>query len=754
MTTTFNNELIPNQLNITINTSVPGFQKIKYKSFMTIPDISKDSKNVIFNPLFKLNKNVVDKVPENLRKKQFFNKGLFESLINYTSPTKAPSLLLATQNGIVDNNIKVTLDTIFPENSVLYINKSPYVISDLQWSKGDWNIDKKIKEINIDINKISNPYLYQSVAKENIIAGETQLKTLSPSIVYGPNYNGIKNVTTPEPKTETTPDTKSDTKHDIEVNAQLSRGDELDTYKNASTFTKEPTFTKAPTFTKQPDKNKMKIADASSKQLRQFFRKVKFRNLLITLYNKTDPTTKNNMKKSLLITSGDKVDNSFKTMYEKSVKEVNVISNDGGGNCFFIAVADAINYHNYFNQENRIISGIYGTNDNVFTQTYLRQLVLNYIKQGDIDFAFGMGGANASVLNYEFKKSFEYSIENNKKNKFGMTTDEIYKTVLNNIYFSNQNFLVKKVDNVPLHENDYYSPFKVLPRHELEEYILSSDYWADQYAFYALRIQLKLNVIPLELEKRGPKQENFIIIPHGGYFEKNNDIQNFNDWNKYLFLFSAGSHYELITFKTNLNNDTNNNRKMAIKNITRKVNTNKLKEKNKIIFDKENDFPPLYIFFLIFASDYSYKHYDVRKEYAYKKQYMEAFEKLSNSVLSGDSGMEYYNSFIDFFPGARIEEPKKGDETVEVQTGGDNNYVTTNPDTQLAYEITIDLELTPGTSLSPDELKNAKCNRKLNSIRKSWSGLTGKPYVIKPIYNNTKKNTPPVTGGKTKKRNR
>ena len=171
MTTTVNNELIPNQLNITINTSVPGFQKIKYKSFMTIPDISKDSKNVIFNPLFKLNKNVVDKVPENLRKKQFFDKGLFESLINYTSPTKAQSLLLATQNGIVDNNIKVTLDTIFPENSVLYINKSPYVISDLQWSKGDWNIDK---EINIDINKISNSHLYQSVAKENIIAGETQ----------------------------------------------------------------------------------------------------------------------------------------------------------------------------------------------------------------------------------------------------------------------------------------------------------------------------------------------------------------------------------------------------------------------------------------------------------------------------------------------------------------------------------------------------------------------------------------------------
>jgi hypothetical protein len=54
---------------------------------------------------------------------------------------------------------------------------------------------------------------------------------------------------------------------------------------------------------------------------------------------------------------------------------------------------------------------------------------------------------------------------------------------------------------------------------------------------------------------------------------------------------------------------------------------------------------------------------------------------------------------------------------------------------QLAYTITIDMELSPGTSLSPAELTNAKCNSKWNSIRKSWSELTGKPYVIAPVYN-------------------
>ena len=56
--------------------------------------------------------------------KQFFNKGLFESLHNFTDGRKANTLLEATRNNYVDNNIKITLDTIFPENSLLYINKN------------------------------------------------------------------------------------------------------------------------------------------------------------------------------------------------------------------------------------------------------------------------------------------------------------------------------------------------------------------------------------------------------------------------------------------------------------------------------------------------------------------------------------------------------------------------------------------------------------------------------------------------------
>ena len=189
------NKIIPNQLNIRIRTSIPGYQNLEYKPEMTIPDISKDDKTVKFNPLVKLSKSTVDKVPENLRKKQFFNKGLFESLINFTGEMPAKSLLAATRNGLVDNNIKITLDTIFPENGVLYINKKPYAIADFQWSKGDWKIDTKIKKTELDSSKISDPALYQTVVKDEIISGENQLKTLPPLLVYGANYTGPKDNT-------------------------------------------------------------------------------------------------------------------------------------------------------------------------------------------------------------------------------------------------------------------------------------------------------------------------------------------------------------------------------------------------------------------------------------------------------------------------------------------------------------------------------------------------------------------------------
>jgi len=185
---------VPNELKITINTSIPGFQTIRYKPFMTLPD-DKNDNAVQFNPLVKLKPSIIKSLPENIQKREFFNKGLFQSLLNSHGLIREKSLLQATSNGIVDNNIKVTLDTLFPVNSVLYINKQPYVIADVQWTNGDWKIDKKIQQLpELESSRITDPYLYRTIVKDEIISGENELEKLPKEIIYGSNYTGPQNV--------------------------------------------------------------------------------------------------------------------------------------------------------------------------------------------------------------------------------------------------------------------------------------------------------------------------------------------------------------------------------------------------------------------------------------------------------------------------------------------------------------------------------------------------------------------------------
>ena len=69
---------------------------------------------------------------------EFFNKGLFRSLINAHGNQKPMTLEKAKSNKIIDNNIQLTLNALFPTNGLLYIKGEPYAIADTQWKKGDW----------------------------------------------------------------------------------------------------------------------------------------------------------------------------------------------------------------------------------------------------------------------------------------------------------------------------------------------------------------------------------------------------------------------------------------------------------------------------------------------------------------------------------------------------------------------------------------------------------------------------------------
>ena len=852
---TVDNKIIPNQLNVIINTSVPGYQKIEYKPYMTIPDISKDDKKIMFNPLVKLNKSYVEKVPEKLRKKQFFNKGLFDSLLNFTNGTKAASLLQATRNGFVDNNIKITLDAIFPENSVMYINKKPYAIADVQWSKGNWKIDTKIKKSKLDSSKITDPALYQTVVKDEIISGENQLQSLPPAIVYGASYTGPKDDTNkvmPPPSTPSasgirppppplssstknvTPPNSNSTSTELTIkNVPLDEDKDKDKYleykepiklltnidedENKSIVKASENFSN---IIEPP--TKMKTSPRTTENLRLFFRQPIFYNLINMLYIASNENTKMVINQSLsdetITQNNTNIDELNRQAYLKNVLELTTVQNIGGGNCFFIAVADAINYHNYYNQKNRIISGRYGTGVNLYTQLYLRSLVVKYLQSwSELDrYLLHVAPFNAEELNDLFEQQINgIKLALRESGESDDITPDTYIRIANDIFNSRDNFLVKNVESVPIDIDEYNKPFKVIEKGQISRYILSSNFWANEVVINALCVELQLNIIPLESIKTPAKKT--IRIPYANF------SPNINNWNKYLFLYYNEGHYELITF----------NQKISIQkaNTTRRVNINypaiKILKKSKIIFDRNDnisELPPIYILFTIFGSYFSSIKSSENIDFTFKKSIMLTIQSLINNNLYNkpEYSTFFYPYFKMFFPNSNIRKPTNSinpsefkhirslppppinptvtrqpdfksieqlEEPPEIissknkiaplqisdpYNGGANSYYRPtyyrptyyNPqymahnmekkdkddESQLAYVITIDMELRPGTSLSPQELQNAKCNGKWNSIRKSWADLTGKPYVIPPVYNKEEKKHPkPVPQNNTRK---
>jgi hypothetical protein len=74
---------------------------------------------------------------------------------------------------------------------------------------------------------------------------------------------------------------------------------------------------------------------------------------------------------------------------------------------------------------------------------------------------------------------------------------------------------------------------------------------------------------------------------------------------------------------------------------------------------------------------------------------------------------------------------------------------------QLSYYITIDLQLKPGTSLTPEQKKGLTCSHKWNKVSKSYSQLMGKPYNNVPDYSLLSQSQNQINrGGKTSKKRR
>jgi hypothetical protein len=871
---------IPNTLNIVINTSIPGFQTIKYKTNMTIPDFKSDN-IVAFDPLVKLEKKIIDKIPEEFRVKEFFNRGLFNSLINLHGMKRVPSLEEAVYYGYVDNNIKLTLDILFPVNGLIYINKEPYRIADIQWRKGDWRITPKVLDMpKLDPTKVRDPFLYQSIIQDDLISGEEQLSELPDNVVFGPNYNidsdptaiGRKKkeeviqeekekiiplkpipVQAPllaiEPSKEVLKEKQTLALPPPPVRLALPAPPPTEKLALPAPQVQQPLALPAPQV-KQPlalpasppteklalpaptqettidiippeDKRIQEIesymhvptpdivlkgSSVSTEKIRNLFKNIPYYTMLSNIFTYISDKQKEKIKESFLAPTTSvkikpKID-SFITYdaYKKSLEYLHVYSNSGGGDCFFIAVADGINYYNHRNPNNRIKYKQYGIGTKIFTQMNLREVLADYILSDN--------------FNYDDVDSFTYiSLEeiNNafldklkeKKNELKRDLNENeYMSLINNIYLYNDNFLIDKPTKMPSDENSKNQPFTVLPKEKVREYVSSSYCQGNVMAVKAMSKMLGLNIIPLGLD-RSKKLE----IPFSNFLD--------TDWTKYLFLYYTQGemgHYELIGFDYNIQID------------------------KTIIFEKESRdiYPPVYILYMIFSCSYLpmgkesqdsfellnplfngmkfafnmiYKNIestvpDVKNRSILFFRFFEKIFNLTNNNLvltypllteinkmelikpENETKLTKTQKLLTNLPETiltRSKTRKLKDLQQEPKKGGQGYYTTPynvnpynvnpyyrpnynqnienltrkeNDKSDLSYYIEIDMELKRGKEpLTSQEIRALKCDQKWNSVRRAYAEFTGKKYVIPPVYDNIsqKKTQKQKIGGKKRR---
>jgi len=187
---------IPNSLIIYIKTRVPNYYKITYEPNMSVPKIKGNT--IYFDPLVKYYASVVNNPPygspPDTKLTQFFDVNKFESMINrilsdFRYMQSPRTLSEATNEKIIDNNIKITLNTLFATNNILYLKDVPYTIVGYKWKIGEWKVDIK------PIDKLINPFV--PISGKELENAQKELDEIPEEIREGNIVSSIKNINSP-----------------------------------------------------------------------------------------------------------------------------------------------------------------------------------------------------------------------------------------------------------------------------------------------------------------------------------------------------------------------------------------------------------------------------------------------------------------------------------------------------------------------------------------------------------------------------
>ena len=548
----------------------------------------------------------------------------------------------------------------------------------------------------------------------------------------------------------------------------------------------------------------------------EYFQNYKYYDLMKLIITYFPQIIKNNINKFYHITTNTYSKKSVllsKLSYNKLCDQVSILKSPMDGDCFFKAVADGINIYNYENQSSNIVYNNYGIN-NLFTIKVLREIVFRYITQLSNERINDMLLAGQELSN-SLNEKFGIAIDGfMRETGVRDITDENYLDIVNNVYHSDTNFLVKKPEEVPKELDLYYSPFRVITKQEFQQYILSKNYWANDIATDAICDMLGICIIPIEKYDYETKIRLAIkSVDRLKALISNNKLIKDACSNKVMFLFYKNNHYELIRFKYFV--------KPVTKTIGQDIRQQKIIEYKKkwyTIFNNNDLSPPIHILLLIYATTYStILDIETKNNFSIYLPIMKQLDTTCKKILYTESRVKFIKLFNDLFPNNRpvetrlismvynpdtltsnelfIENPEQEEEEEEegdvvlpsvrgenqplqmvtrsktqMQNpyqdieGGQNRYsspyryppyygyprpgyITKKPEerdsSKIAYSIIIDMELHPGTSLTPQQISESKCNTKYNAIRKAFAEFTGRPYVIPPVYNKTVKNKNP-----------
>ena len=257
---------------------------------------------------------------------------------------------------------------------------------------------------------------------------------------------------------------------------------------------------------------------------------------------------------------------------------------------------------------------------------------------------------------------------------------------------------------------------------------------------------------------------------------QDNTEEQFKDWDKYLFLYYSGGHYELVTFNFTRKPD---NIYMAVPTITifnrnpTRPNPKKSLQVHYIV--------PYYMIFCMFGSCY-YPIKDVDKQQnieflkLYNENVFEIINRSLNRILTDNnyvrttqsySNIEFAETFNKYFPRSDIQKPinvplletnvsRRGRLTRTIRKGGGEEqqqepdgglyypYQLQSPyqiqsigkeESDICYTIKIDLMLRKGTTITDEELNTLLCNAQWNKITKPISTILNTAHSIPPDIN-------------------